>query len=419
MLHTLSQQLAQALRPAGEQILLENVSRRSFLKGTASGVGLVVAMQIVPLQGARAMESYPTGGLSMPNGIVTDPHVFVSIDPDGTVTIVAHRSEMGTGSRTSLPMVLADEMEADWARVKIVQAPGDEPTYGNQDTDGSRSMRHHIQPMRQMGAAVRQMLEQAAAGQWGVDAGEVKAVNHEVVHEASGRRVGYGDLAEQAMALPVPAFESLSFKDESDFRYIGKGAVQIYDLHDITTGKAVYGADVHLPGMRYAVIARPPVVGGKVRSVDSSAALAVPGVEKVVEIEGNMPPAKFARSGVSRWWPPTPGRQSRAARRSRSSGRTAHTAPTAPSSITRTCRPRQPSPARRCATRATWTLPSGVPPRSSAQSTISRTWRTSPWSRRRRLPASLTGRPRSGRRSRAPGARGRTWPRRSVCRSRT
>jgi isoquinoline 1-oxidoreductase beta subunit len=131
MLHTLSQQLAQALRPAGEQILLENVSRRSFLKGTASGVGLVVAMQIVPLQGARAMESYPTGGLSMPNGIVTDPHVFVSIDPDGTVTIVAHRSEMGTGSRTSLPMVLADEMEADWARVKIVQAPGDEPTYGN------------------------------------------------------------------------------------------------------------------------------------------------------------------------------------------------------------------------------------------------------------------------------------------------
>jgi len=304
MLHYLSQQLAPAPRPAGERVLLENVSRRAFLKGTASGVGLVVAMQIVPVQGARAMESYPTGGLDMPNGIVTDPHVFVSIDPDGTVTIVAHRSEMGTGSRTSLPMVLADEMEADWARVKIVQAPGDEPKYGNQDTDGSRSMRHHIQPMRQMGATVRQMLEQAAANQWGVDIAEVKATNHEVVHEGSGRRLGYGELAEAAMAMPTPTeqysqpgTEALKYKTEGEFRYIGKGAVPLYDLHDITTGKAIYGADVHLPGMKHAVVARPAVVGGKVKSVDTTAALAVPGVEEVIEIEGSMPPAKFAPLG--------------------------------------------------------------------------------------------------------------------------
>ena len=99
----------------------------------------------------------------MPNGVITDPHVFVAIDPDGTVTIVAHRSEMGTGSRTSIPMVIADEMEADWDRVKIVQAEGDEPKYGNQDTDGSRSLRHHIQPAREIGASVRRMLEEAAA----------------------------------------------------------------------------------------------------------------------------------------------------------------------------------------------------------------------------------------------------------------
>ncbi len=290
----------------GERVLIENVSRRTFLKGTVSGVGLVVAMQLLPFRSAGAFEPYHTGGLDMPNGIVTNPLVFVSIDPDGTVTIVAHRSEMGTGARTSVPMVLADEMEADWARVKIVQAPGDEPKYGNQDTDGSRSMRHHIQPMRQMGAAVRSMLEQAAAKKWGVDVELCRAKNHEVVLlEKAGegmaetdQRLGYGELAPAAMALPVPPFEKLTFKDEADFRYIGHGQVQIYDLHDITTGKAIYGADVkNLPGQKYAVIARPPVVGGKVKSVDSSAALAIPGVVKVVQIPSSMPPAKFTPLG--------------------------------------------------------------------------------------------------------------------------
>ena len=156
-------------------------------QGNRFGVGLVVAMQLLPFRTAGAFEPYHTGGLDMPNGIITNPHVFVSIDPDGTVTIVAHRSEMGTGARTSVPMVLADEMEADWARVKIVQAPGDEPKYGNQDTDGSRSMRHHIQPMRQMGAAVRSMLEQAAAEKWGVDRELCRAQNHEVLSRRSAK----------------------------------------------------------------------------------------------------------------------------------------------------------------------------------------------------------------------------------------
>ncbi|MGH6885173.1 MAG: molybdopterin cofactor-binding domain-containing protein, partial [Geminicoccales bacterium] len=240
MLHYLSQQLARAPKVVAERAFIENVSRRAFLKGTASGVGLVVAMQLVPFRGAGAFEQYPTGGLDMPNGIVTDPHVFVSIDPDGTVTIVAHRSEMGTGARTSLPMVVADELEADWARVKIVQAPGDEPKYGNQDTDGSRSMRHHIQPMRQIGASVRTMLERAAAKQWGVDVELCRAQNHEVallekVGEGmtpTDQRLGYGELAQAAMQEPVPAFEDLRFKDESEFRYIGRGEVQIFDLHD-------------------------------------------------------------------------------------------------------------------------------------------------------------------------------------------
>ena len=145
---------------------IENVSRRNLLKGIVSAGGLVVAAQVFP-RGAFAdggqSTPYKTGADGMPGGTVWDPHVFVSIAPDGTVTIVTHRSEMGTGSRTSLPMVVADEMEADWAKVKIVQAPGDETKYGNQDTDGSRSIRHFVQPMRACGAATRAMLEKAAA----------------------------------------------------------------------------------------------------------------------------------------------------------------------------------------------------------------------------------------------------------------
>lgn len=297
MLHYLNKHLAPLPQSAATRALIENVSRRTFLKGSATGTGLVVAMQLVPFDAAEAFETYDHGGHAMPNGVVNDPHVFVSIDPDGTVTIVSHRSEMGTGARTSLPMVIADEMEADWNRVKIVQAEGDEPKYGNQDTDGSRSMRHHIQPCRQIGASVRHMLRQAAADQWGVDAAEVQAINHEVVHEGSGNRAGYGDVAEAAMALAAPDVAGIDYKDESEFRYIGKGEVQIYDLHDITIGAATYGADVHIDGMKYAVIARPPVVGGKIKSVDDSAALAVAGVEQVIQLEGHTMPAKFLPLG--------------------------------------------------------------------------------------------------------------------------
>lgn len=267
--------------PEAGVALVENVSRRTFLTGVAGITGFAVAMQIMP---ARALDAYPHGGQTMPHGVVNDPHVFVSIAEDGTVTIMAHRSEMGTGSKTTIPMVVADEMDADWDRIKIVQAEGDENKYGNQDTDGSRSLRHHIQPAREIGASVRRMLEEAAAGVWGVSVSDVEAINHEVVHKSLGRRLGYGDLAKAAMALATPKRDVLRFKDEKEFRYIGKGTVQIYDLHDITTGKAAYGADISLPGMKYAVIARSPAVGAKVKSVDSTAAMAIAGVEKIVQI---------------------------------------------------------------------------------------------------------------------------------------
>ena len=277
MLHLNKYNAASSSDDAGVSII-QNVSRRSVLAGIT---GFAVALQVVP---AMALDPYPHAGTSMPNGVVNNPHAFVSIAKDGTITIMAHRSEMGTGSRTTLPMIVADEMDADWDQVVIQQAVGDEKKYGNQNTDGSRSLRHHIQPMREIGASVRYMLEQAAAKIWDTDISNVEAVYHQVVHKTLGKRLGYGDLAETAMGLAAPARENLRFKDEKEFRYVGKGAVQIYDLHDITTGKAVYGADVSLPGMKYSVIARSPALGATVKSVDDKAALAVPGVEKIVMI---------------------------------------------------------------------------------------------------------------------------------------
>jgi isoquinoline 1-oxidoreductase beta subunit len=274
---------------------IENVSRRGFLEGLLATGGFVVAAEFVPLRGALA--AYATGAAKMAGGVVSDPHVFVSIDPSGLVTIVAHRAEMGTGSRTSLPMAVADELEADWSRVHVVQSPGDEKKYGNQNTDGSRSLRHFIQPMRECGAAMRHMLETAAAQRWNVGAAEVQAQNHEVVHKPSGRKIGYGELAAAASALPAPPADQIRLKDQAAFRYLGKGNVQIVDLFDITTGRAVYGIDTKLPGLKYAVIARPPVMGAKLASYDDAAATKVPGVEKIVVIEGTPPPSKFQPIG--------------------------------------------------------------------------------------------------------------------------
>jgi isoquinoline 1-oxidoreductase subunit beta len=273
---------------------IENVSRRAILKGLGIAGGLVLA---APVMSRRSMAAYATGAGKMPHGTVNDPRVFVSIAPDGLVTIIAHRSEMGTGVRTSLPMIVADEMEADWTRVQVRQAPGDEVKYGNQDTDGSRSTRHYLIPMRQIGAAARMMLEAAAAKRWNVAVTEVKAANHEVVHAGTGRKLGYGELATDAAAQPVIEVAQLRLKDPKDFRYMGKGKVGIVDLHDITTGKAMYGSDTRLPGLKYAVIARPPVTGGKMVSFDATDAMKVSGVEKVMEVQGWPWPSKFQPLG--------------------------------------------------------------------------------------------------------------------------
>src|SRR6185503_11058239 len=216
-----------------QAVVLANVSRRRFLQGMSLG-GLVLAVGFQSSAGAQEPKKYGADG--MPNGWVDNPLAFVSIAEDGTVTIVCHRSEMGQGVRTGMPMIVADELEADWKRVRVAQAQGDEKKFGNQDTDGSRSTRHFFEPMRRCGAAARMMLETAAAEQWKVPVGEVAAKNHEVVHKASGRRLGYGALAKAAATKPVPERTAIRLKDPKDFRYIGKGQLKLVDGPDIATG---------------------------------------------------------------------------------------------------------------------------------------------------------------------------------------
>jgi len=275
---------------------IENVSRRGVLKGMAATGGLVLALTVLPPRAARAAAP-KWGADGMPHGAINNPLAFVSIAPDGTVTIVCHRSEMGQGVRTGMPLIVADELDADWTKVKIAQATGDEVRYGNQDTDGSRSTRHFIVPMRQAGAAARMMLEEAAAKRWGVDVSDVEAKNHEVVQKSTGKTFGYGELAEDASKLNVPATDTLRLKDPSQFRYIGKEGTNIVDAFNITTGRATYGQDVRLPGQKYAVIARPAVMGGKVASYDATETKRVPGVVEVVEIPAPSYPMMFQPSG--------------------------------------------------------------------------------------------------------------------------
>lgn len=274
---------------------LSNLSRRSFLKGVGATGALVLAASWGWQQAFAEDQKFGADG--MPHGWVDDPKVYVSIASDGSVTVICNRSEMGQGVRTSLSMVVADELEADWAQVKVKQAPGDEARFGNQDTDGSRSMRHWYEPMRRCGAAARTMLEQAAAEQWQVPLSECRAQLHKVVHQPSGRELGYGALAAAAGALAVPARDSLRLKQASEFRYIGKEATRAIDGEDIVNGRAVYGADVHFEGMLFAAVARPRVYGGKVKSVDDSAALKVPGVIKVMPIDGRPLPSEFQPLG--------------------------------------------------------------------------------------------------------------------------
>jgi len=268
--------------------LIENVSRRGFLQGVVASGVFVLSARFVPepLWAAEGEAAAPA----------IEPSLWMSIASDGTVTIVAHRSEMGCGSRTALPLVVADELDADWSKVKIDQAIGD-PRYGEQDTDGSHSVRSYFDQMRLVGAAGRAMLISAAAAQWSVSTKDCATEPHFVVHRASGRKLGYGDLAAAAAKLPVPKKEDLQLKPKSEWRYIGKESNALFDLPDMVTGKAIFGMDATMPGMVYASIEHPPVLGQKIKSYDDKAALKVPGVQKTVAIDTVTPPHLFKPLG--------------------------------------------------------------------------------------------------------------------------
>jgi len=278
-------------------MVIENVSlnRRQFLGGIFSTGAFVVASRLIP---AELFAQGPAGAAILNTKADTaalHPSVYLGIEPDGTVFIVTHRSEMGTGIRTSLPLVAADELDADWSRCRIEQGVGD-TRYGDQNTDGSRSIRDFYDAFRVAGASARAMLIAAAAAQWNVPASELTTANHEVVHARSNRKVGYGALVPAAAKMPVPAKESLTFKPKTAWKFVGKDT-DIYDLTPIVTGSAQFGLDVYREGMVYASIEHPPVVGGTVKSLDNKAALAVKGVTQTETLAAPKPPLLFQTLG--------------------------------------------------------------------------------------------------------------------------
>src|SRR5215470_4754189 len=265
---------------------IELVTRRTFLGGMFSAGALVLGARLLPIE---ALASTDAGKAAW------NPGVYLGIETDGSVIIVAHRSEMGTGIRSALPSALADELDADWTRVKIEQAIGDKK-YGDQNTDGSCSIRNFYDAMREAGASARMMLESAAAAQWGVPAAECKAQNHQVVHAGSGRKLGYGELAAAAAKQPVPKKEELKFKSPAEYRYIGKDTPTV-DRDDICAGRGTFGIDASMPCMLYGSIARSAVLGGKLKSYDDQEARKVRGVRKVVQLPGFKPPHGFQALG--------------------------------------------------------------------------------------------------------------------------
>jgi isoquinoline 1-oxidoreductase beta subunit len=257
-------------------ILLSKLSRREALR--TFGIGAVLAVRF-PLAAAAPAEG--SGDLA--------PNVYLSIDRSGAVSMVIPRTEMGQGIRTSFAIIMADELAASWPKINVRQADGD-AKYGDEDTDGSRSLRLFFKPLRLAAATVRQMLETAAAQQWNASIVDCRAVDHEVIHVPTGRVFAFGQLVEGAAALPVPAPDKVRLRDPSSRRYIGHPMAGI-DAAAMVHGRAQFGADIAMPGLKFASIEHCPVYGGKARSFDPAKAAAMRGVERVIEIPANPPPS--------------------------------------------------------------------------------------------------------------------------------
>ncbi|HEY2120999.1 MAG TPA: molybdopterin cofactor-binding domain-containing protein [Candidatus Acidoferrum sp.] len=273
-------------------IQIENVSRRSFLKGVLGSSAFVLGARFLP---SSLLGATPSPVVDSMSSAALQPNVYLAIAADGTIYIVVARSEMGSGNRTGLPMIVADELDADWNRVTVIQGTGNEK-YGDQDTDGSHSVKSFFDVLRESGASARLMLVRAAAQTWNVPESECVTDSSTVIHKPSGKKLSYGELATAAAKLPVPKKEDLKLKDRKDWKYIGK-PTPTYDLKNMSTGKAAYGQDVRMDGMLYASVVHPPVYGGAVKSVDDSVALKVGGVKQTITIDPWKPPVGMQALG--------------------------------------------------------------------------------------------------------------------------
>jgi len=255
-----------------------NITRRQFLKESLAATGMTIAVSITPF-GYRLLSAAQAA-----QDASFQPNVWIEITPDNVVTITVPNSEMGQGVHTALPMIVADELEAEWKQIKIVQTEagkeyGNPALGGGQVTVASASCRGHYMPLRKAGAAGRAMLIAAAAATWKVPKNECKAYEGTVRHTKSGKSLTFGQLSLKAVTLPVP--QDAPLKKESEFRYIGKSMPRV-DIPDKVSGKAIFGMDIDIPDMCYAVLARPPAFGAKPISYDQNAAMQVKGVRKVV-----------------------------------------------------------------------------------------------------------------------------------------
>ncbi len=258
---------------------IQQIKRRDFVKlfGLASG-GIILGCNV----SLDKKEFIPKV-----EGVFT-PNLFIQIQKDGAVILLASRSEMGQGVRTSLTSAMADELEADWKYINVRQATGN-AKYGNQNTDGSRSVRTLLEPMRKMGAIAKMMLISAAAQKWNTTENNCIAKNHFIINTKTNDKFFYGDLVEAATKVSIPIDKKVKLKKVEDFKYIG-GNLKSVDLKDFTEGTAIYGIDVKIPNMKFAAIARCPVTFGTVKSFSSIESEKVYGVENVIKIDRIVPP---------------------------------------------------------------------------------------------------------------------------------
>jgi isoquinoline 1-oxidoreductase beta subunit len=286
------------------------IKRRDFLKtGAAVGGGLLISLYLPELTPA-GVSAKPSGKLKSIEPATFAPNAFIRIAPDDTVTVIVNKSEMGQGVYTSLPMLIAEELEADWSKIKVESAPVDavynHTVFGMQLTGGSTSTASEWQRFRKAGATARIMLIAAAAQNWKVEPQSLRAENGFVIHAASNRRASFGSLADTAATLTPP--KDVPLKDPKDFKLIGKSTRRL-DTPAKVNGSAQFGLDVQIPGMMTAVVARPPVFGGKVVSLNAERAKAVAGVKDVLQVPSGVAvvatgfwPAKLGRERLEIKW---------------------------------------------------------------------------------------------------------------------